>query len=165
MASEESPNPPSEDQYYLGRVKWFNNKAGYGFITNLELDETNNKLDIFVHHTGIMVEFEQYRYLVQGEYVSFKMVRTSDPESDHEWQATDIKGVMRNKLMCETRLESKEIRDNRNGYESTSTPRSYNQVRYRGTGPRDNQEWTTVKKTTRPQSDGVRREPVKPRTR
>jgi len=53
----------------LGRVKWFNNKAGYGFIT--VTDGSHSGSDIFVHHSAIGVSSEQYRYLVQGEYVEF----------------------------------------------------------------------------------------------
>ena len=44
-----------------GRVKWFNNKAGYGFITVTSKD--HNGEDVFVHHTAIQVKQEQYRYL------------------------------------------------------------------------------------------------------
>jgi cold shock CspA family protein len=53
-----------------GRVKWFNNKAGYGFITVNDC-ETNEERDMFVHHSEIKVDQTQYKYLVQGEYVEF----------------------------------------------------------------------------------------------
>jgi cold shock CspA family protein len=49
---------------FMGRVKWFNNKAGYGFITVTSGPKTDS--DIFVHHKAINVSVEQYRYLVQG---------------------------------------------------------------------------------------------------
>ena len=55
-----------------GRVKWFNNKAGYGFITINDCN-TNEERDIFVHHSEIRVEQSQYKYLVQGEYVEFDL--------------------------------------------------------------------------------------------
>lgn len=32
-----------------GRVKWFNNTKGYGFI------EQENGVDVFVHHSGINI--------------------------------------------------------------------------------------------------------------
>jgi len=53
-----------ESSRQLGIVKWFNNKAGFGFVTTLE----DSGKDIFVHHTGVSVDREQYKYLVQGEY-------------------------------------------------------------------------------------------------
>ena len=67
-----------ESTRYFGRVKWFNNKAGYGFCTVVgnEGDERVGE-DIFVHHTGVKVGSEQYKYLVQGEYVQFNL-RSSD---------------------------------------------------------------------------------------
>ena len=52
-----------------GRVKWFNNKAGYGFLTVSSGDEEGS--DVFVHHTAIQVGEEQFKYLVEGEYVEF----------------------------------------------------------------------------------------------
>ena len=53
---------------FNGRVKWFNNKAGYGFVTVTNGHHLDK--DIFVHHSAINVSSEQYKYLVQGEYVN-----------------------------------------------------------------------------------------------
>ena len=36
-----------------GKVKWFNNKAGFGFITVCDEGEMSNK-DIFVHYSLII---------------------------------------------------------------------------------------------------------------
>ena len=88
----------SSDMTTTGRVKWFNKSAGYGFIT--AVDGKHNKEDIFVHHSGVKVNQEQYRYLVQGEYVSFNTSRSDS--KDHKWQAVDVRGIMGEKLMCET---------------------------------------------------------------
>ena len=79
-----------------GRVKWFNNKSGYGFITR---NSSND--DVFVHHSAIKVEQEQYKYLVQGEYVEFELEKAT--KGDYEFQATSITGIKGGKLMCETR--------------------------------------------------------------
>ena len=54
---------------HTGRVKWFNSKTGYGFVT--VTDGSKSGTDVFVHHSSVQVEKEQYRYLVQGEYVQF----------------------------------------------------------------------------------------------
>jgi len=96
----------------LGRVKWFNNRAGFGFVTVLDGGKKDD--DVFVHHTGVIVSTEQYKYLVQGEYVSFTM-KESDNQ-DHPWQAGDVTGVLGGKLMCETRMENK--RESNDGEDS-----------------------------------------------
>lgn len=46
-----------------GRVKWFNEAKGYGFI------EREEGGDIFVHYTAI--EGEGFRTLKEGQYVEF----------------------------------------------------------------------------------------------
>lgn len=90
----------------IGRVKWFNNKAGYGFIT--VTDGARSGSDIFVHHSNIEVSNQQYKYLIQGEYVSFDLVRSTT--GTHEWQAEHVSGINGGKLMCETRHEYKTAR-------------------------------------------------------
>ena len=95
----------SETERLLGRVKWFNNKAGYGFITVTDGERSGS--DIFVHHTAISVINQQYRYLVQGEYVEFSLVRAHQSSSKHEFIASDVSGINGGKVMCDTRTELK----------------------------------------------------------
>jgi len=46
-----------------GKVKWFNNQKGYGFIT------PENGKDVFVHHTAF--KSDGYRTLEEGQEVEF----------------------------------------------------------------------------------------------
>ncbi len=141
-----------------GRVKWFNNKAGYGFVTITDGDKTGT--DIFVHHSAVQVSNQQYKYLVQGEYVEFKLIPTQG--GAHDVQAADVGGIKGGKLMCETR---REFRITRSSYKVSSDrdevsepvrpPRSVrtpvddeqHPPRVRGSGPRDGGEWKVVKPT------------------
>ena len=50
-----------------GKVKWFNNAKGYGFI------ERTTGADVFVHHTAI--QMNGFRTLAEGEEVSFTVTR------------------------------------------------------------------------------------------
>jgi CspA family cold shock protein len=63
---------------FRGKVKWFNNEKGYGFITREELGE-----DIFVHFSAI--ENKGYRTLNDGEEVEFELVK-----GDKGFQATNV---------------------------------------------------------------------------
>ena len=81
-----------------GRVKWFNSKSGFGFIT--VCDGTHKNKDIFAHFTSLRGDSAQYKYLVQGEYVEF-MLSKSESEQ-HEYISTDIGGVKGGILMCDT---------------------------------------------------------------
>ena len=156
-----------ESTSYTGRVKWFNNKAGYGFLTVCR-SSTDEKVgdDIFVHHSGVKVASEQYKYLVQGEYVDFTL-RKSDSGA-HPFQAADLTGVAGGKLMCETRLEVRQAREDEDGDDRDSRQRrprrqhnnrdgggrdgggrdgyrggrgSRERVRLQGSGPREGETW------------------------
>jgi CspA family cold shock protein len=164
-----------------GRVKWFNNKAGYGFIT--VTDGSRAGSDIFVHHSGINVENQQYKYLVQGEYVDFVLEKTES--GSHEYHASNVYGVKGGKLMCETRRDFKIARSvfktNKTGSSSTTdvnidepnTPRQtrvpkQTAPRSRGEGPResegDKKEWTTVVRS-RPVENQTEKQPGRGRGR
>ncbi|MED4025426.1 cold-shock protein CspD [Priestia megaterium] len=49
-----------------GKVKWFNNEKGYGFI------EIEGGSDVFVHFSAI--QSEGYKSLEEGQEVSFEIV-------------------------------------------------------------------------------------------
>lgn len=112
-----------------GKVKWFNNKSGFGFVTACEGDLKDK--DIFVHYSSINVPDNQYKYLVQGEYVDFEL--SESDKSDHEFHAVNISGVKGGELMCETRRQNSDTRpykprtyktpDERAGVEVTEIPR------------------------------------------
>ena len=87
----------------MGQVKWFNNKAGYGFIT--VTGEAGVETDIFTHYSTVHVQDTQYKFLVQGEYVEFDLV--DSPSDNHQFQATNVTGMNGGKLMCETRQQNR----------------------------------------------------------
>ena len=49
-----------------GKVKWFNEKKGFGFIT-----PDDGGTDLFVHHTSI--EMNGYRFLEEGCEVEYEV--------------------------------------------------------------------------------------------
>ena len=50
-----------------GKVKWFNDTKGFGFI------EADDGTDVFVHHSD--VEGEGYKSLSEGEAVEFQVIQ------------------------------------------------------------------------------------------
>jgi cold shock CspA family protein len=75
-----------------GCVKWFNMKTGFGFLS--------------VDHSNVKVAEEQYRFLVQGEYVEFDVSNVANGQ--HSCQAVNVTGMFGGKLMCETRNEARQ---------------------------------------------------------
>ena len=113
-----SDNDENETIRVNGCVKWFNTKAGYGFITASQGERRGQ--DVFVHHTGIETGDNQYKYLVQGEHVEFNWCTTDD---DHKWIANGVRGVSGCSLMCETRNKVKNERAS--GERSANTKRQH----------------------------------------
>ena len=64
----------------LGKIKWFNNEKGYGFIEG-EHDE-----DIFVHYSAI--KQDGYKSLSEGQMVEYELL-----ETEKGVQAINVKEV------------------------------------------------------------------------
>lgn len=82
----------------VGQVKWFNAKAGFGFVTV-------GSEDVFVHHSEVQVEKEQFRYLVEGEYVELTVTKKAGEEKR---QGSVITGIGGGRVMCEVRAAAAE---------------------------------------------------------
>jgi cold shock CspA family protein len=134
----DTTSAPAPDRL-IGRVKWFNNKTGFGFITALEGEHKDR--DVFVHHSTIKVSQDQYRYLVLGEYIEFILSKVVDASSKHEFQAADVTGVKGGKLICETRWESRATAD-----EGTSASAGASRFRHATTArsSKPTEDWTTI---------------------
>lgn len=63
-----------------GRVKWFNDTKGYGFI------EREEGPDVFVHY--LQISGEGYKSLAEGQEVAFEIV-----EGDKGLQAQNVQKV------------------------------------------------------------------------
>ena len=87
-----------------GQVKWFNTKAGFGFINDLETNK-----DVFVHHSGLKIKNGNiYKILYQGEYVEYDIDIISKDSSETKQVAINVTGIRGGSLMCEVRnLETK----------------------------------------------------------
>lgn len=62
---------------YTGKVKWFNEQKGFGFI------ERDDGEDVFVHYSAIQTD--GFRTLEEGQEVEFEIV-----EGERGSQATNV---------------------------------------------------------------------------
>ena len=103
-------------QKMAGCVKWFNMKTGFGFLTVVRgggSGELKVGSEVFVHHSNVKVQEEQYRFLVQGEYVEFDVSNVANGQ--HSCQATNVTGMFGGKLMCETRNDARQSSSQQSG--------------------------------------------------
>ena len=63
-----------------GKVKWFSNQKGYGFVT------CEDGKDVFIHFSAIVGD--GYKSLAEGDEVEFEI--TQGPKGD---QATNVKKI------------------------------------------------------------------------
>ena len=67
----------------VGKVKWFNNEKGYGFIIKENYD------DIFVHYSQI--QDEGFKTLEEGQVVEFELIN-----GDKGLQAQNVFKITKN---------------------------------------------------------------------
>jgi len=63
-----------------GKIKWFSNQKGYGFVT------CEDGKDVFIHFSAIVGD--GYKSLAEGDEVEFEV--TQGPKGD---QATNVKKI------------------------------------------------------------------------
>ncbi len=63
-----------------GKVKWFNNSKGYGFI------EQPTGVDVFVHYSAI--QEDGYKSLTEGQMVEFEI--TNGPKGPQAEKVTKV---------------------------------------------------------------------------
>lgn len=66
-----------------GKVKWFNDKKGYGFIVH------DDGSDVFVHYSAITQE--GYKTLAEGQAVSYEI--SNGPKGLHATQVAIVGGA------------------------------------------------------------------------
>jgi len=70
---------------YMGFVKWFNKKKGFGFITCINDGEDR---DVFFHYSSIIST--NFKILYPGEFVSFD----TSVKEDNKLTCHNITGIM-----------------------------------------------------------------------
>jgi cold shock CspA family protein len=83
-------------------------------------------VEVFVHHSGLRVGKEQFRYLVEGEYVELEVIETEGGEN--KYQGSDVRGIGGGKLMCETRNETS-ASGNQRGRVNTNATKEWQEMR------------------------------------
>jgi CspA family cold shock protein len=95
--TEETQQSSISEERYTGRVEWFNSRKGYGFI-----NDVNSENSYFVHYDGITVSGNDYKKLFPGEYVSFSLMTAESKTS-----CVDVRGINNGPLLTENQYNFK----------------------------------------------------------
>jgi CspA family cold shock protein len=106
--SASAPEFIVEDRVH-GRVKWFNNKKGFGFIEIVNGADEYTGREVFIHFNNIYLQRSRYKTLYGGEYVSFHLVRAK--EDKYELEASDVRGAFGGYLRVDSEAEEKAARN------------------------------------------------------
>ena len=129
---------------FIGSVKWFSNKLGYGFATYKDNDGESH--DIFLHHSAITTEGSTYKTLYQGECIQFSL---EPSKRQGQMQASNVTGFNGTKLACERKMMiSKKYRERTEKGGEEEAQKTQTQERF--ATRRSEDEWTKVisKKST-----------------
>tara|TARA_Y100000389_G_scaffold148109_2_gene147163 strand:+ start:9862 stop:10350 length:489 start_codon:yes stop_codon:yes gene_type:complete len=104
LEKKEKPNIPFEwidyeyiRQRQMGRVKWFNSKLGYGFITHC--DSSGLTHDVFVHWSNLVLSDKEFHTLYKGESVEFELEECICTSNDIGTQACKVTGPNNGQLL------------------------------------------------------------------
>jgi len=114
---------------FIGIVKWFSNKLGYGFITYI--DKFGISYDVFVHHSSVKPQKTTYRTLSLGEYVEFSLTIL---QNNNKKQAINVTGPYYGQLLSDS---FNEFRTNRNEFSEYNDLSDLNQIRIKNSINRD----------------------------
>lgn len=81
---------------YVGKVMWFNNAKGFGFLGREDAP------DVFVHYSAIVKD--GYKRLAEGEVVSFDII-----QGDKGPQADDVRPVGSETQTCSEAATAAEV--------------------------------------------------------
>ena len=79
---------------YIGNVKWFSDRLGYGFITIQ--NGPHKGIDCFVYHAALQPLNSVYKSLSKGEYVALDIVDGAQGK-----QCANVTGVLGGALMAD----------------------------------------------------------------
>lgn len=90
------------DKLNIGRVLWFDQKKGFGYINVINPESEYNGKDIFVHFSSIQSE-SSFKKLYPGEYVSFEVVFDNEAPEGKKYTSKDVTGVYKNLLLVDNK--------------------------------------------------------------